>query len=152
MKSHRFKLAVIIVAGAAVVTSYFAVANAYRTKIVTERVDSRINIEDVIRQIEEVYEAKSVSAIRNMSSFWSQDKIDRIKVKMMTNQGSEEGVLWRGIGHVWMSGSKSSDLVMVRLMDTGDVKVTRLYTSLPSSPNNKKPNKAEMATPNQPSD
>jgi hypothetical protein len=104
-----------------------------------------MNIDEAVRQIEEISTAKSVTPFRNISSLFSSDKIDMIKLKKMVNQGTEQGVVWRGIGHVWMTGSNESDLVMLRLMIGGDVKVTRLYTSMcpPSSSSLiKKPNKS----------
>jgi hypothetical protein len=145
MKPHCRKVTILLGAAAIAASIFFGIAHAYRTKIVTVNLDTRINIDQTVRQIEELSNAKVVSAFRNISSLYSSNKIDQIKLTKMINQGIEEGVVWRGIGHVWMTGSNESDLVMLRLMIGGDVKVTRLYTSMcPPSPPSliKKPNKS----------
>lgn len=145
MKPLRRKVLILLGAAAIAASLFFGIADAYRTKIVTVNLDTRIDIDETVRQIEELSNAKGVSAFRNISSLYSSDKIDQIKLKKMINQGTEEGVVWRGIGHLWMTGSKESNLVMIRLMSGGDVKVTRLYTSMcPPSPTSRinKPNKS----------
>ena len=146
MKPHHRKVTIPIGAVVIAASLLFGIAHAYRTKIVTVNLHTRMNIDEAIRQIEEISIAKTVTPFRNISSLFSSDKIDKIKLKKMVNQGTEEGVVWRGIGHVWMTGSKESNLVMLRLMSGGNVKVTRLYTSIcppsPSSLINKKPNKS----------
>jgi hypothetical protein len=129
MKPHRRKFPVLLGVTAIFASLFFGIVHAYRTKIVTIELDTRIDIDATLRQIEELSNAKVVSAFRNISSLFSSDKIDQIKLKKI-NQGTEEGVVWRGIGHVWMTGSKESDLVMIRLLNDGDVKVTRLYISM----------------------
>jgi hypothetical protein len=130
MNPNRRQVPVLLGVAAISASLFFGIVHAYRTKIVTIELDTRIDIDETLRQIESLSNAKVVSTFRNISSVFSSDKIDQIKLKKMINQGEEEGVVWRGIGHVWMTGSKESDLVMIRLMSGGDVKVTRLYISM----------------------
>lgn len=106
------------------------IAHAYKTKIVTVSLDPRIDVGEAIREIESLTNAKCVSEFRNLSSLNKPDKIDQIKIRMMNSRQSEKGVVARAAGHVWMTRSKDSQMVMIRLMDCGCLKVTRVYDSI----------------------
>jgi hypothetical protein len=157
MKTHRLKIGIFVSATVFIVLIFLGVAQAHRTKLVLVNVDNRIDVDKTVQQIEELFEARSVSVFRNPTSLFSSNKIDKIRLRKMIDQGEEERVVWRGIGHIWMTDTRESKLFMVRLMTGGEVRVTRLFTSMcpPASSfptKNNKQNKPDMATPRKPSD